>query len=106
MALAPDPQSRFRISTPVTTPEGAETFGLLTKYSFLDPKNLTQQQVIKLTITPNLVGRPDLIANQVYNSPVLDWVVVLFNKPLNPVGWPANGTVITLPVARIVLAAF
>ena len=102
--MAQNQQSRFGISDPIIV-DGASTYGMLTKYPFLTPANLTQEQVTKLTITPDLAGRPDLIAQKLYNSPVLDWVVVLYNKPLNPVGWPANGAVINAPLASVVLPA-
>lgn len=105
MPTTPGSQSRFGLSQPIIV-DGVSTFGLLTKYPFLNPKNLTQQQVTKLTITPDLAGRPDLIAQKLYNSPVLDWVIVLFNKPLNPVGWPVNGAVISAPVVSVVLPSF
>lgn len=101
---ARNPQSRFGKSNPIMV-DGFATFGMLTKYPFLNPANLTQEQVTKLTITPDLAGRPDQIAQKLYNSPVLDWVIVLYNKPLNPVGWPANGAVISAPVASVVLPA-
>lgn len=104
MSIAISQHSRFQDSTAIVA-DGVETFGLMTKPFFLDPKNLDPDtQIISITITPDLAGRPWAIANKIYNSPVLDWVVVLFNKPLNPVSWPANGSVIKLPVPSVVLA--
>lgn len=102
MTIEKEPQSRFNLSEPIVF-NGVETFGLITKYPFLDPNNLSESDIITLTITPDLVGKPWAIANQLYNSPVLDWVIVLFNKPLNPVGWPQNGTIIRAPKDSVVL---
>lgn len=103
MSIAPDHQSRFRFSTPIVTLEGRETFALMSKHFFLNPANLTDDQVQSIEITPELAGRPWLIADQLYNSPILDWVIVLFNKPLNPVNWPLIGTVIKAPIQSVVL---
>lgn len=97
-----DPQSRFALSTPIVF-NGVETFGLTTSFPFLDPNNLKPSDIVTLTITSDLAGKPWAIAQQLYNSPVLDWVIVLFNKPLNPVGWPAKGTVIKAPSISVVL---
>lgn len=97
-----DPQSRFGLSTPIIF-DGVETFGLVTPYSFLNPDNLKPTDITSLAITPDLAGKPWAIAQKLYNSPVLDWVIVLFNKPLNPVGWPAIGTVIKAPSVSVVL---
>jgi hypothetical protein len=102
MTIEKEPQSRFNLSTPIMF-NGVETFGLLTQFPFLDPNNLEPSQIQNITITPDLAGKPWAIANKLYNSPVLDWVIVLFNKPLNPVGWPKNGTVIKAPVVTVVL---
>lgn len=102
MTIEREPQSRFNLSTPIIF-NGVETFGLLTQFPFLDPNNLQPSDIVTLTITPDLAGKPWAIANQLYNSPVLDWVIVLFNKPLNPVGWPTNGTVIKAPSNTVVL---
>lgn len=103
MSLAPDHQSRFRFSTSIVTPEGHETFALMSKHFFLDPANLTETQIQSVEVTPDLAGKPWAIANQLYNSPVLDWVIVLFNKPLNPVNWPPIGAVIKAPIQSVVL---
>jgi hypothetical protein len=102
MSIAKEPYSRFRLSQPIIN-GGIETFGLLKKFPFLDPNNLNQDDVITVNITHEFAGKPWAIANSIYNSPVLDWVIVLFNKPLNPVNWPHIGSVIKAPVARIVL---
>lgn len=102
MTIEKEPQSRFNLSTPIIF-DGVETFGLLTQFPFLDPNNLQPSDIVTLTITADLAGKPWAIANQLYNSPVLDWVIVLFNKPLNPVGWPKIGTVIKAPSNSVVL---
>ena len=103
VSIAPDHQSRFRFSTSIVTPEGKETFALTNKHFFLNSANLKDDQIISIEITPELAGKPWAIANQLYNSPVLDWVIVLFNKPLNPVNWPLIGTVIKAPIQSVVL---
>jgi hypothetical protein len=102
MTIEKDPQSRFSLSTPIVF-NGVETFGLLTQFPFLDPNNLQPTDIVTLKITPDLARKPWAISQMLYNSPVLDWVIVLFNKPLNPVGWPAIGTIIKAPAASVVI---
>ena len=94
--------SRFGISSPIAYDNGIETFGLMKPYAFLDEKNLTQDEITVIKVTSDVAGRPDLIAWQLYNQPVLSWVIILFNKPLNPIGWPQTGTVIKVPDASAV----
>jgi hypothetical protein len=102
MSLINDPHSRFKLTESIYN-NGMETIGIMKKHFFLDQANLSDDDIIKVTITPELAGKPWQIANKYYNSPVLDWVVVLFNKPLNPINWPHIGTVIKIPVQNVVL---
>jgi len=97
------PYSRFGISEAIIV-ENKETFGLLTRYSFLDPDNLEPEQIARLEIRPPLNERPDLIADQVYGIPHLHWVIILFNNPRETLNWPLNGTVIRYPVPDVVFA--
>lgn len=103
MSLSIDPQSRFGLSESIYN-KGQETFGIMKKHFFLDINNLKEEDVLSIQITHDLVGKPWAIADKYYNSPVLDWVVVMFNKPLNPVNWPAAGAVIKIPSRDIVLS--
>lgn len=102
MSISKEPYSRFNLSDPIKA-EGETTFGLLKRFSFLDPNNLKPEQIISVEVTPELAGKPWMIAHQLYRSPVLDWVIVLFNKPINPVNWPAAGMVIKAPIESVVL---
>jgi hypothetical protein len=102
MTLAKDPQSRFKLTQSILR-DDIETFGLMKKHFFLDEANLRIEQIERVTVSHAQAGRPWVIADDIYNSPVLDWVVVLFNKPLNPVNWPPVGAVIKLPTAETVL---
>jgi len=102
MSLSRESQSRFRFSTPIVR-DNIETFGLMMKHNFLDPKNLTEDDIVSVNITHEFVGKPWAVAEKLYGSPMLDWVIVLFNKPLNPVNWPHMGTVIKAPSINIVL---
>lgn len=102
MTIQKDPHSRFLLSNPVIH-NNVETFGLMAKHFFLDPKNLRDDQINSFEVTPEFAGKPWAIADKLYNSPVLDWVIVLFNKPINPVNWPVVGTVIKVPVEDVVI---
>jgi hypothetical protein len=102
MSIAKDPHSRFLLSNPIIH-NGVEAFGIMTKHFFLDQNNLKDDQIISVEITPDLAGKPWAVANKLYNSPVLDWVIVLFNRPINPVNWPYIGTVIKAPIESVVV---
>lgn len=53
-------------------------------------------------VTNRTEGRPDLISNEVYNTPYLDWVIVAFNNPLENLNWPRAGTTIEYPDDSVV----
>lgn len=96
MPIRPFDLSRFFQTEPVIR-NGIETFGLWSRPDFLVPSNLNDDDLVKISVDGSLAGRPDLIALQEYETPLLEWVVVMFNRPLNPLGWPQVGTVIKIP---------
>jgi len=101
MAIEIRPFSRFS-GTQIVTKDGHVTFGLWTRPSFVDESLLDDDDVLEIAIDQDLAGRPDLIAQQQYGTPLLAWVVVMFNRPQNPLGWPLTGTTIRLPAASLV----
>jgi hypothetical protein len=104
MPLDPGADSRFKQSTPILTSNGDETFGIMKKPSFLNRENLSSDQINNLTIDADLAGRPDLISQELYGRPTLDWVVTMFNRVENPFNWPLIGQVIQYPVPEVVFA--
>lgn len=102
MPISVDGLSRFKNTEPVIL-NGIETFGLWAAPKFIDPANLSENQIITMSIGQDLAGRPDQIALQVYGTPALEWIPVMFNRPLNPLGWPQAGSVIKLPSKSAVL---
>lgn len=109
MALNPRIDSRFALSTPTRTPEGKETFGLQTKHSFLNRRNLRDSDIRQITITSELAGRPTKIAETVYQGRSdLDWVIIQFNGVENPFQyprqWPEINQTIEYPAPRVVFA--
>jgi len=97
------PYSRFGVSEPIIV-DNQETFGLLTRYSFLDASNLEDEEIGRFEVRPPFHERPDLISNQIYNVPSLHWVIILFNNPRQTLNWPPNGTVIRYPLPEVVYA--
>lgn len=80
--------------------DSEESLGL---YSVPDRiKNLEPKDLISVKITPGFAGRPDLIAQEYYNTPYYAWVIIIHNSPLNPIGWPKQGDVITIPNSVVV----
>jgi hypothetical protein len=77
-----------------------ESFGLYEVSERI--KSLKPKDLISIKITTGLAGRPDLIAQENYGTPYYSWVIVIHNSPLNPIGLPKQGDVITIPTATIV----
>lgn len=73
------------------------------KQEFLKPGNLQQNEIMTIKITNDIAGRPDLIAEKIYDTRFLDWVIIMYNKPLNTIGWPKVGTTIQTPTKSTVL---
>lgn len=98
MPISLPSNSRFKLSTPILTADGKETFGVMTKFDFLKTDRYRT-----ITINSYYAHRPDLIADDVYGSPSFYWVVIIFNKVRDPFQWPKIGDVIRLPVNSVVL---
>jgi len=96
-----DSSSRFANAEPILVGNKA-TFGRWARPSFMYESNLNEDQIIKVSIDQSNAGRPDLIANEYYGSDRLEWIVVLFNRPLEPIGWPKTGTVIHIPSKNVI----
>lgn len=95
--------SRYKRSEVVRLPNGKESPTFVRGFDFLDPQKVGDQ-VLKFQVTPAFAHRPDLIANRVYGSPQLYWVVIMFNSPNSSAfRWPVNGEEITLPVEGLVV---
>jgi len=104
MPIDPGSDSRFNLSEPILTAEGDETFGLMKKHTFFDRSNLDDTQVNRITINADLAGRPDLLSQEIYGRPTLDWVLIIFNRVENPFGWPIIGQVVEYPTSEVVFA--
>lgn len=102
MSVSKEPQSRFKLSQPISI-DGIDTYGLLKKFPFLDANSLDETDIVTIAVTPTLAGKPWAIADRLYGSPVLDWVIILFNRPINPMNWPENGSIIKAPAQKVVL---
>ena len=105
MGLRIDSLSRFT-NTESIIKDTINTFGLWQRPFFLDECNLNEDDITTISIDQNFAGRPDRIADEYYQTPLLDWIVVMFNRPLNTIGWPQAGTVIKIPAAIVVLRNF
>lgn len=103
MSIRPPANSRFGITPPIVTEDGIETFGLLTRYSFLDRENLQDTEIKRMQITPEFAYRADLLANKIYGYTSLQWVLILFNHVQNPLMWPEPNSVVEYPSPDAVL---
>lgn len=109
MALNPNVDSRFRFTEPIRTSDGKDTFGIQRKQTFLIRSNLEDRDIRQITITSDLAGRPDKIAEKVYQGRSdLDWVIIIFNRVQNPfeypAQWPRINQTIEYPAPRLVFA--
>jgi len=103
MPIELDSFSRF-LETQVIIVDGKETFGSWKEPEFLKRELDEQLEIIKIRVDNTTQGRPDIIANDLYGSPQFFWVLIAFNKPKNPVGWPPTGAVIKAPTSEVVLS--
>lgn len=94
--------SRFRLTEPIVI-DGRETFGLWTRPEGLKRENLNQDDIKTIRITQATAGRPDLIAFQEYGTPLLEWIIIMFNRPRNTLNWPPVGAQIDIPRRGVVL---
>jgi hypothetical protein len=95
--------SRFRGTQPVIK-DGNESFGLWRRPEFLKEENLDDDDTFLVRVDQTTAGRPDLIAFNNYGSAYLEWVVIMFNRPQDPLGWPPAGLIIRLPRAGLIRA--
>jgi hypothetical protein len=97
----PDSTSRFA-ETEVIMVNNVTTYGLWVRPDVVNPDDLNQEDIVTYAVDQATAGRPDLISNQQYGTPFLEWVIVMFNRPLNTLGWPKAGTVIKFPSKQAV----
>jgi hypothetical protein len=105
MAITIDSLSRFG-DTEIVSKNGTISFGLWNRYNFTNLNDLPEEDITTIQIDQTFAGRPDLIADQYYGSPFLEWVVTMSNRPLNPLGFPQAGTIIKIPKRGAVFRNF
>lgn len=93
-------RSRYR-RTQVGIYEGAETVGVWNQPNFLKQRP-SEDQIFRYYVSSAFEGRPDLIADSVFGSPFLDWVLIAFNAPVEVLNWPPAGTTIEYPSPYLV----
>lgn len=97
-----DQFSRLQKSDPIITSDGIETFGTWTQPSFLITRP-PEDQIGVFKVTSALEGRPDSIAQALYGTPLLDWVLISFNDARRALNWPRAGDSIEYPLDTVVL---
>lgn len=99
--MALDDFSRFK-DTELVIVDGKETFGRWKPFSFLTQRP-PSEFIGVFQVTSALEGRPDLISNNLYGTPNLDWVLLSFNKVFETLNWPRTGDLIEYPLETIIL---
>jgi len=95
-----DDFSRF-FQTEELIVDGNETFGVWNRPSFLKTRP-SEDKIDRYRVTSRTEGKPDLISNQLYGTPLLDWVLIAFNGVRDPLNWPRAGDTIEYPIDSIV----
>ena len=89
---------RFNQSEPVVK-NGQLTYGLWAKQDFL--KEQADDDIIYI-VDNTKAGRIDLIANDVYGTTDLYWIIPAAMHQINFANWPTTGTVLRLPsISRV-----
>lgn len=101
MTLQANSYSRFQ-TTETVLQDGEEVWGTWNQPSFL-AKEVPRDRQTAIKITSDRAGRPDLIAQDLYGTTKLDWLLIAFNDAHGVFNWPRTGTVITAPIVDIVL---
>ncbi len=91
--------------------QGKETFGSWSSFSWLENRP-ADNLISNFYVTPALEGRPDLIASQIYGTPLLDWVLISFNSRVGndetaakALTWPKAGQIIEYPTESLVVSS-
>lgn len=77
-------------------------YGLYKEPSWIT--NARKQDFTDFYVTNDLEGRADLISTILYNNPSYYWVLIVVNKPIDPMNWPKAGQVIKVLQTQLVLA--
>ena len=94
--------NRFKWSD-VVDRNGKTVFSRWVMPDFMKEDLIAREKISSFYVTSDLAGRPDLIADQIYGSPNLEWVITMFNAPRETLGWPKTGEVIKIINAGLVL---
>lgn len=82
--------------------------GIAVPGPYIDPSFITlrdNESIFK--VFTGYVGRPDLIANEVYGDPGLYWVIIAYNNVSNTMNWPPIGEIVRCPpYGRIMRESF
>jgi hypothetical protein len=96
------PYSRFQ-ETEVVEKDGNTTFGLWNRPDFLDISKLNKDEVVTVYVDNKYAGKPDVISYDLYDTPKLEWVIIMSNRPRDTVGFPKAGTILKVPSREVVL---
>jgi hypothetical protein len=78
--------------------DNSETYGRWTSPITDAMMNTTNVYVVNAQYE----GRPDLIANDLYGDPSLDWVLIAVNNATESLNWPSAGNVIKVPSKSLI----
>ena len=88
--------------------DGKETYGFWSQPIWLKERP-NDEDILTYNVGNDVEGRPDLISNEIYNTPFLDWVLIAFNNRFFPteeskivLNWPRAGSIIRYPSERLV----
>lgn len=94
--------SRFNTTQSIIV-DGKETLGRWSEPRFLT-QPVAESDIYAFKVDNRYEGRPDVIADILYDASDLAWVLIAFNQVRDPMNWPRAGDVIKYPDRAIVFS--
>ena len=88
-------------ATPIIDFNGKQVYGLYKEPQWIS--NVRREDLLDFVVSSDLEGRADLISKKLYNNPNYYWVLIVVNKPMDPLNWPKTGQVIKFVQKHIVM---
>ncbi len=94
---------RFRRTPPLVF-DGRDTYGTWKQPSWLVTRP-ADDLIGRIVASSQHEGKPHLLAQDIYDSQLLHWVLIAFNFPRSAVvfGWPRAGDIVEYPDESLVI---
>lgn len=107
MSIRAEPGSRLQftdiILSDVAGVGKVEMYGPWVLPNFLKTRP-SNDNIGRFYVTADFEGRPDRVAESIYGSSQLEWVIIAFNNALDVLNWPTAGLIIEYPLSNVVFS--